>query len=173
MFPSPINTTVRLLLSAVLLLPGSGVSEIRHAHAGGHPPHNHKGIDRRVRNSHHHDLISSEVAGCCPEITDCVSHIHISWFGFHFTHPSPIDSKGGDSGSREGAGTAFVQSLSEADFVVSSRNVVTALLLFVGDDPGSGHKIIESARGHFSSMPATGAPLCDTARHERSGVQLS
>jgi hypothetical protein len=140
--------------------------------AGGDRPHEHKGIDCHVRNSHHHYFISSEVADCYPEITDCVSHIHILWFGFHLTHPSPIDSKGSDSGSREGAGTAFVQSLSEADFVVSMRNVVTALLQFVGDDPGSGHKIIESARGRFSSMPATVAPLCDTARHERSGVQL-
>jgi hypothetical protein len=83
------STPIRLLLSAMVLLPSGGALEVRHAHAHGDKPHQHGGVvsgvphDRTAqhrRSSHSHDLAHSG-----NRIESCVSHVHVSFLGFQFT----------------------------------------------------------------------------------------
>jgi len=172
MFETQFKTTVGVLLSAVLVLPRGGVSEFRHTHPGGDQPHDHlqTASHRHVDHGGGDDQcnLCPDLSGRCVVITNCVSHVHVSCFGFHFTYPSPIDSQDAKQDLR---GPILTQSVNNLVLRAPAQSVAAEFVPIADIEVGRCEAVIEPASARFTSMPAV-AYLCDTARHERSGVQL-
>jgi hypothetical protein len=167
------KSTVRFLLTAVLVLPGGGFTELRHAHPGGAQPHDHPRIARRDPHRQDdsgvdHDRHLRQAAGDSASMTSCFAHVHISCFGFHFTCPSPTDPQETDDDSQ---GPTIGKSFNIVVPRAPAPSVVTEFLALVGDDVGRYEDLAEPASARCCKM-ADVTYLCDTARHERSGVQL-
>jgi hypothetical protein len=189
------SITGRLLLCAAVLVLPSRVA-VQHAHAGGDKPHTHGSGDdcgtgteghrhdgdndrldgHRHPHAHPHDRPqepsrqaerSAEVAGISP----WTAHVHVWLLGFPLTLLVMPDSGTDDDGSQplvvSKADNQFLRARSASsdcgwlsDYCVratlspDARPVPPAPCLQQGEDR--------------SSSP----PLCDTARHARSGVQL-
>jgi hypothetical protein len=171
-FATQFQSIVRLFLSAVLLLPDGGITEIRHSHAGGDRPHDHQRIanydhpidhgsdDARCCGSH-------DLAGRCLVNAGGVPHVHVAWFGFHFTYPSPSDSENANHDAQD---SLIAQLLNISASPEPAPVVAVEFVQVVDHDAGRYQEITEPARMRCSNMPAF-TFLCDTARHERSGVQ--
>jgi hypothetical protein len=172
-FETQFKLSVGLLLSAVFVLPRGGVREFRHTHPGGDQPHDHlqtASHDRHVDHGRGDDQCDfcPDLASSCVVITNCVSHVHVSCFGFHFTYPSPIDSKDPKQDLR---GPILTQSVSNLVLRAPAQSVTGEFVPIADIEAGRCEEVIEPASARFASMPIV-AYLCDTARHERSGVQL-
>jgi hypothetical protein len=173
MFETQFKLSVRLLLSAVFVLPRGGVSEFKHTHPGGDQPHDHPQTashDRHVDHDSGDDQcnLCPDLSCRCVVITDCVSHVHVSCFGYHFTYPSPIDSQDAKQDLR---GPILTQSVSNLVLCAPAQSVAAEFVPIADIEAGRCEEVIEPASARFTSMPVV-AYLCDTARHERSGVQL-
>jgi hypothetical protein len=158
----------RFGLAATLLLANGGGPTLRHAHAGGQVPHTHDASAMKVRKADHgHPHAHPHAA----KLSDSCSHVHFWVFGIEFTSlPLPAD--------REEDSDQWGQ------LVISPLGIGPV----VGDLPGSECNPLAAASiddglaetrpvsldwaDRFASIPAVAALLCDTARHERSGVQL-
>jgi hypothetical protein len=130
------------LVVGVLL---TGVPAWQHAHAAGDQPHSHHGD-----HAHGHDGMGASH-----------SHLHFWLFGMNFT--MPVES--GDSDSQDG----------ESTFLVSAATVLEAaqpLGLACFSEPTCAFGTQATTEASFRSITASAAPLCDTARHERSGVLI-
>jgi hypothetical protein len=134
----------RVLLSAVLLL--TGVPAWQHSHVHGDRPHSHHG-------HRHHELDG---------ISRSRAHLHVTLLGVDFTLPVPSDD---DDQSAQGQPTYVVGAPVVVDVAHAAQPVFPVK---PGPDLG------EPCRCEpvFRCKTALAAPLCDTARHERSGVQL-
>ena len=120
----------------------TGVPAWQHSHAAGNRPHSH---------AHDHDGFGESHA-----------HLHVTLFGVEFTLPVESD----DDDSDEGQSTFLVAAPTAIDPGQSLLHFAALVqpILNVGEPLQ-----IEST---FRCITASAAPLCDTARHERSGVQL-
>lgn len=173
-------------LLTVLLLPVSiAPPGLRHTHAGGNRPHRH---DLIAEHDHAHDCPDHHATGrgstrhnhqdqgdsatlrCRMEsLLPAVAHVHFSWFGMSTSLPvSSIpqeNGQGGDSSAR-----VVVQPF--WDFVSLVRpQVCLAICLSIDWDAVSSGPIVCTVT-RYAAAPVLSAPLCDNARHERSGVQL-
>ena len=97
-------------------------------------------------------------------------HLHLSIFGFSFTLPQPSNSDDGDPGQN---GDLICIRLDQQNCTPAGNGLHSPTFL----DGGSTSLIVQVdggllTRPRFSPITAIAAPLCDTARHERSGVQL-
>lgn len=141
------GTSLLLRLSLVFGVLFTGVPAWQHAHAAGDRPHAHRhGQDHE----HEHDGME-----------DCHCHRHFWLLGVVFT--LPIESDDGDS--HEEQTTFLVASPTVMDAVQPLHFVSPALSILQAGEPAR----IEAT---FRCLAASVAPLCDAARHERSGVLL-
>jgi hypothetical protein len=109
---------------------------------------------------------------CSASLIAVTRHVHLVWFGFEFTLFSP-DEPGSDQGDSALLGKALVR-LAENQLhefahesgwavdVKSDSPIVAPTALFERPIRPAPRPIL-----HVAALP-----LCDTARHERSGVQL-
>ena len=179
----PFDIAARLLLTAVLLTSGSA-GGIRHAHSEGDRPHIHEQIlehehphphDGHDHCAHvHEELAGDTEARSTAEISNAIRHLHFSWLGLDFVLPlpTPVSPNESDDDSNLASEIGVVQLV---DTFVSTSVVAAAPARFASAVPspqGSDSLIWDQRMGRFSSAPAVAAGLCDTARHERSGVQL-
>lgn len=168
-----------LLLIAVMAMPAASSPALRHSHADGDKPHQHRTAlaDHHThgpRHSHsprHHHLTNTsktkrthdEHASPSP-----VEHRHVFWFGFQASLPLPVPER--SDSSRPPAGTEqWVPLITEVTLPDASQ---------------IGSRIPEVDRLAPSELTprlptrcdvrlrqrSAAALLCDTARRERSGV---
>jgi hypothetical protein len=90
------------------------------------------------------------------------AHLHVSLFGIEFTLPVEQD----DDDSDEGQPTHLIAAAPTIALAPSPSHFIAWTLPIL--DFGEPVPIAPT----FRCKTAVAAPLCDTARHERSGVQL-
>jgi len=179
----------RLLLCLAVLISGSQAG-FRHAHAGGDAPHTHgsDGDPHVSSHCHNHDNHCHEGSGhghrhphqhpgemempaADATIEPVTAHVHVWLLGFQFTLPVPRGSETEDEGSQP-----ILISLASGEFVqapcLSPKNDCAGnLCLTPSLLRNEGFLPPELSCRSAESRPSS-PPLCDTARHERSGVQL-
>jgi len=163
-----LNIAVRTVLSATLLLASGGAPTLEHSHAGGENQHDHAALAEHSHDHGHDGTHGHENPTATTGISNSVCHVHVSLLGVNFTFPSspgPNESKS-DSGKQ----TAVI-----AGVVGASMPPVQVRTAFDFAPLGTRldyYRPVLPVAPRFSCIPAISAPLCDTARHERSGVQL-
>ena len=172
----------RLLVAASILLTNSGAPGVCHAHADGDRPHEHRATKHHHHKHHHHghshakrDRQSLKHAES-PTVCRCSHsgrHLHISWFGLNFTLPSPSDENESTDGSHGSTQLVIVRPFDVTATAKPGEPSFGATLFALAAVQGADLSIQVLALPDFSSTPIAVASLCDTARHERSGVQLS
>lgn len=182
----------RSLLAAVVLVGSWMPPAYEHAHADGHTHHHHHGLAAGHDDEHDHgqDHLSTEPArlskmeehgasageerapgqmlAAAPE-----AHVHWSFLMFQLTWPAG-DEEGGSPpvGLADGEELWWVASdcklqadaLRSGNLPATLGDLQSALLQVIGKPPD------DSCRP--PPLPCHRTLLCDTARHERSGVQL-
>ena len=180
----------RILLAASVLLASSGTPGICHAHDDGDRPHVHhvtpaQAIKRhRHEHAHHeHAHAGHHVAGdgrhaepddATVGCSQCQRHLHFStWFGLSITLPSPSDEDESGDGSGRPVTMVIVPSSDVTAVATRGDDSLAAMPLNQDADLVADACAVATAQPDFRSLPVVAALLCDTARHERSGVQLS
>jgi hypothetical protein len=151
------------LLSAVLLLTNGWPVAVQHAHDVGDNPyyHSHAG---RCRSAAATPVVSDG------ELSSVTEHVHLLFLGWELTIVPPKGARPGPcpSGSASGMLAQMV-----AKGGVDRDGIAAPVMTF------SAHRLPEpAAYSHASALdanvqPIAALPLCDTARHLRSGVQLA
>lgn len=153
------------LLSAVLLLTNGWPVAIQHAHDVGNNPYHH---------SHHIDRSAgvavtptvSEADGAVAGVTE---HVHMLWLGWEVTILPPKGSRPGSCPAAAAVGmlAQLVEKDSTGSGIVAAP-VATIIVTPVAD------LVLRADTGRSGDAVSRVAslPLCDTARHLRSGVQL-
>ncbi len=170
---------VRLLLSAAIAFAAIMPPAVRHAHACGDRPHDHELFalddhDHADDHDHDHDGDAAECdhfghEGLSQEYAletedGATSHYHFGWFGWCLTAPT--------SSGISVAISSGVAGLHAVDWLsLDARKSADRLTALEADS----HNLLAARQRmvHCGLMPAASVLLCDTARHERSGVQLS
>jgi hypothetical protein len=132
------------LVPAMLLL---GVPAWKHAHPAGDRPHRH-------HHAHHHD---HDGPG------ESHAHMHVNLFGIEFA--LPVDQR--DDDSDEPRPTTFIAATPLLTLAPLHSHFIGLAQPIAA--PGQPVRIAPLVRRQTTVV----APLCDTARHERSGVQLT
>lgn len=171
---------VRLLLAATLLAAAAMPPAIGHAHRLGSDEHDaHLAHAHAHGHAHHRDahrtphqgvgrqrLCQGPQHGHFEAAAAAVSHWHVSWFGFSLVipgHPVAADDAGGEV------------------VMIAPALVADGSLLPAGStvawaceprSPAARPSLLPSAPAEPTAPPDYLVLLCDTARHERSGVQL-
>lgn len=168
------------LMLAVLLFTGGMPVVIRHAHAVDH--------DRDLERHHPEDYLAlAPAARWQPEtpqdgaehdpgcLLPVAAHVHLFVFGLEFTFEAGSRRGGGDESNGSAPKSSMLARLIEADRLhlqaaddsdsvpVADRAAVPA-----SASPG----FAQQPPRRFIFPPLISRPLCDSARHERSGVQL-
>lgn len=165
-----------LLRSSLILLfvaPAVQPPPIRHAHSGGDQPHQHIAASEHthpLHRGHAHSEADHSVAPAddaqLPQV-----HRHYSFFGFDLALPDRAD------GEHDADHFSFVCAL--VGPAADGKAPVTdswpaALPEPLGDSPDRLDAPGDGRPAHLAPQRALPAgPLCDTARHARSGVQLA
>jgi hypothetical protein len=153
------------LLSAVLLLTNGWPVAVQHAHDVGDNPYHHS----HRHASGHVDLYHVASVG---EAGDAVSgvteHVHMLWFGWEVTILPP---KGGRPGSSPVVVGSPLQ-LAEKNQAENDSVPVPATNSLAVVAVASAGLLSASQRPAASVHRIAALPLCDSARHLRSGVQL-
>lgn len=179
------RTGLVLLLSAVVLLGGMVPPAVQHAHPEGDRSHDHRvsaherqGSGHHGRHSHphphpHRHSHSHRDKGGTPDpLHGPTQHLHISFFWLDISLPLDGDRDPQQKQDTQGTLSAMLVRLSDHEFVVASSPAGMQLLL--------GFPSIATALPDAAERPRPGSreegvssfPLCDSARGERSGVQL-
>jgi hypothetical protein len=136
----------RVLMSVGLLFPG--LPGWRHAHAAGDLPHDH--FEHGHHASHKHQRVGESHV-----------HVHFTLLSVNFTFP--VESS--DDASPHGRVTLLVAASIALDVVSPSQVVSLAQPALEGGE-------VLSVVPTFRCIAVLAAPLCDTARRERTGVLL-
>jgi hypothetical protein len=170
----------RLSLAIAVLLASGGTPGVCHAHADGDRSHDHSPVKAHLHRHGRHQHAHSHAGSAQPNVQRVkptytlagTRHVHFSWFGLSFTFPSQPQDESADSasGSTE---LAIVRSLDVTDLAKPDSAAFDLVVLAMAALQNAGCGISEPALPQFASTPVRAASLCDTARHERSGVQLS
>ena len=184
---------LRWLLSALLIATTTMPPGVCHSHAQGDVPHRHDRTSAGHRHihgvAHHgharphwhdslgHDSLRHGAAVDFERDRDARdaaplrAHMHLSWLGFEFTLPASSIPDDSDP-NRGGSTPCFVRPLGDAVADIRLQTGANQMTLDGSAD------VLSTAEpvclvAPYASKPACGPSLCDTARHERSGVQLS
>ena len=132
----------RVLMFALLLC--ASAPALQHSHPNGNRPHDH-------HDGHHEGM------------GECYAHVHVTLFGIEFT--LPVRSQDDDSDER-GKPTYLVAAWPTIEIGQSCSHFASFAEAIL--DRGEPLQTLPTFRG----KTVVAALLCDTARHERSGVQL-
>lgn len=171
------RTGLNVLLSSALLLGGFVFPVTQHAHAGGERSHDHSPSCCEGDGRHHRHGVSHSHAwaqeGSAEVVHGHTLHRHATFFGIDFSMPlkdSQDVPHGGDD-SMDDERVTFCR-LVEADIEAGSFPAIRATCV---DHSilchASSNGIAISRRQHGREILSS-LPLCDSARGERSGVQL-
>ena len=160
---------IRQVLAAIVLLGSLSPPAYQHSHAGGQGPHQHSGHDFH---SHHDDHAIATPHSHGPLLV-ATPAAHAHWTFLFFSVTLPV---GDESDNR----TLPVEVFDHAVILARSAGLdsVSTFAADVRAQIGAPHHWIlhwtQRGTAHgippfFLSLPNR---LCDTARHERSGVQL-
>jgi hypothetical protein len=174
---------VRALLALAMLLSPHGARGVEHVHADGNTRHSHAGA-AVVPCDHHHAHDAGHHHEHCFERTRVAKqrslirvaqsatrgwHRHLAWFGTSLYVPlGPQDDSDGDS---ENTVAADVQSVGPA-VLVSPGQFFTSAIALGSESLWVPILFIAQCSAPFRHVRTDAFLLCDTARHERSGVQL-
>jgi hypothetical protein len=152
------------LLSAVLLLTNGWPVSIRHAHDVGENPYHHS--HRTAASSLHASPAIGDADG---EVSGVTDHVHMLWFGWEVTVLPPKGSRPAPTATAVGIlAQQGDRSPLEGDAVgVGSANSPAVVAAEPVDPFGASRTLADSVHR------VAALPLCDTARHLRSGVQLA
>jgi len=164
------------LLSAALLLTNGLPISVEHAHhiTGDLQHHRHDGQMRRSQPPGPYVDWHSALAS----VDDVTDHLHLLWLGWEFTVPAPQDQAPGTHAATSVELLARLETLGEADAAAAadgcavfdaSADDATLFADIFYRDAGS-DSFIQAAS---QARPLAALPLCDTALHARSGVQLA
>ncbi len=164
-----------VILSAALLLTNGLPMAVQHAHPVGTnlSHHTHEaGLLWAAPASDDAGLVRSEYTSALSpaSLTEVTEHIHLLWLGMEFTLPAPKGHKPDSSVSASGAGMLARltdQGASEAGSTPSPVFLADCSLTGELFDGGTLPTADLGLPRDVASLP-----LCDTARHARSGVQL-
>jgi hypothetical protein len=178
-----VQALLSMALSAIVLAGSIMPPGIRHGHRGGSDPsHQHSDLSAIPASHSHHDGRSScseQHHGCRndspPAKADMpgkyATHLHFEWFGIPWTLP---DSGKPHKENQVADESQLVYIRSSEDLgVATQQNLrVEKFPLPVSQEPLY-QDAVESRVALFVSPPDAMTLLCDRARHERSGVQLT
>lgn len=187
----------RLFLAATILFAGVRTPAICHAHSEGEHPHDHQNNSFRHQHSHahrhgrrvphdhshhghqhphtdrhQHRASKADVNKQVGSSSHSVRHVHVSIWGLDVTLPSPVGHEESTVDQQletyflaHDSGPATISSFEKTQF----SSLLFSLIAF----PCTDSLVAALERPPFSNNPVLAPSLCDTARHERSGVQLS
>jgi hypothetical protein len=155
-----------------------------HAHPGGDRPHSLGEELQQDRHTHHHGHVGDEhgpqegghgttrsrsltIAALESEL---LWHLHASFLGFEITLPCSPPTGGEEHSSR-----LLAQSYFNVDRAATSNPTDLGFLyalLWASEKSSNWEAVASSPFLNRCAASRGEAPLCDTARHERSGVQL-
>jgi hypothetical protein len=163
-----IRFCVRLLLIVALLGSGYGTPALQHAHAGGETAHDH---DACHEHHDHHSVADHCHVDCGAEsiTASAVPHLHSIWFGM----PVSIPVQNGSNPSGDSPATSCVDSHASDSIVVAAVSVPELVPLPAHCTDSARVPELRELSRSTSIGPVASSPLCDSARHERSGVQLT
>jgi hypothetical protein len=145
-----------------------------HHHGHGHSHAHHNGHSHHEHTDHaHHDDVGFETDSKDQTASDNtlpVNHVHLVWLGFEFTFPEPAKEP---KESQDAETWQFITQISSPMVIGSDAHATPvwgAMHSTVVPKPLSALPCLDS---RFSVKTCLSNPLCDTARHERSGVQLA
>jgi hypothetical protein len=157
----------RWTLATSLLLANGASPALRHTHAGGGVPHTHEAespADHGHAHPHSHPHVFPLTDGC--------SHVHFSLFGIEFMSlPRPADDED-DSDARQPQLALSPLSAGCVPGDLPGPRLSAVAFAIADDEFALTLPVSRHFADGFASLPRIAAPLCDTARHERSGVQL-
>jgi hypothetical protein len=164
-----LSCSIRIALAAVLAVVTTMPPAMGHAHEGGDRPHEHGHADHAEPAHGPAVLAAASAAGGSHR----VSHVHLVWLGMHLTFAWPVSAPA--SGPAEHVVVRLLDPAAPAPVVAAldlaeggwSSWIPPVASTSIGDLPRP-----EAIRRALAAAPPA-ALLCDTARHERSGVQLS
>ena len=169
------NPAVRVSLAALVLLSGAVSPATAHAHPGGDEPHHHgpsevSGHSHHISGHTHHALCPQEAARH-GHLEPSVAHIHLCVWGFEVQLPMPDApfEESGDVPLVDQAVLYRLVELPEAQPPQPTSGSVGCPSQGVADGTAVAD---EPSQGRQSAKRVLSQPLCDAARHERSGVQL-
>lgn len=192
----PCQTGFCWLLSAVFAAANGLPMAVRHEHElqGGLDHHHSASAAAGNRHSHEHSHGAShshraDAAATAAsasrdenpvaargELLAVVSHRHVFWFGFEFTFLATSDDGASpDAAAPTTSPDAFgsLSRLLDGNLFSAERTSVAAPLAALAVQPAP---FAATSSAHLTTraqQPLVSAPLCDAARHERSGVQLA
>ena len=178
------NIAARLLIATSVLLVNGRTPAVCHAHAEGDRPHDHRNSkphDHDHAHPHHshshahhapHRVPHGDSSSTSCHCTNSTRHLHFSWFGVEFTLPAPpVENESSDPfNSTE---IAIVRAVDGPAMVKSNEASAGPDLGALFSVPISQISFAPAVRLQHANTTATLILLCDAARHERSGVQLS
>lgn len=157
---------VHLLLAAVLAVTSLSPTGLQHSHHGGGVQHSsHAFVTETHRHagqghSHRHEL------PCTPELLSGVmAHTHVWLLGFEITLPPGSDS-GNEDDPNDVVLIRIERQCTAPDNVWIDHGL--ALCPVAAVSPVASDEYLPE----HAATPVDSVRLCDTARHERSGVQL-
>jgi hypothetical protein len=166
MWPS-LHAAVRIFLSIAVLGYSFGAPAVKHAHMRGDQAHDH----HASHSHHHHHLADDDQHRLSDPLgTTSTQHLHITWLGLPITLPSEDTPSKTDSSQPDSAAT-LCNDVSPATPAISAYFVPqVALSVWFASLPPELDPPVPRASNRALK---TSIRLCDAARHERSGVQLS
>jgi hypothetical protein len=181
-----IQIGLRVLLAAMVALATLMPEPIRHAHAGGEHPHSHDAdghvhypADDLPNEADHHGHANSchshgdhhALNGHEAELlTASTSHWHYFWFGLNVTLSDPLSGHESNEADHDAVPWIGLASNDTVSLVPPQVSLAEFLSLDATQAFASGPTLCIIRCNAPPQRIA--APLCDTARHERSGVQL-
>ncbi len=184
---SAAGKSLSLLMAAVVLSAATAPPAMRHSHEGGDVPHTHvaDALVQGQRHRHPHEQrhahqpahphdpqhTASAVVQSSSGIAPAV-HYHVWWLGMEWHLPALPHDESRD-GSLPLLDTCLVQLTGEC--VVGPPHEAAGRVFWEAPRSVPGRVYVDDARWFPSGWPhlRSAAPLCDVARHERSGVQLA
>lgn len=162
-----LHNAVCWLLSAVLLLTNGWPVAIKHAHDVGGNPYHHS---HRINGIADASALAPAVAEADGAVSGVTEHVHMLWLGWEVTILPPKGSRSGPCPSAAAVGMLAqpVEKDSTESTGVATPRATTC-----------GTPFADIVLPADAALPSGGSawrvaslPLCETARHLRSGVQL-
>lgn len=172
-----------LLLSAAVLFGGLMPPAVQHAHAEGERPHAHEPVaaaapsEHSHSHSHPHSHSTGPVAEPHPAAAECIQcrtwHRHVVLFGFELCLPMHGDQQHPASSGTAGDDQAVTLiRLIDTVTLAASPQMAKSVLIGLPDLPAVSAVPLPVADSWDGRDTGSSIPLCDSARRERSGVQL-
>jgi hypothetical protein len=176
MKPGLVHHGIAWLLSAALLLTNGLPISVEHAHHISGSLAHHEHVGQAVACAVRPIKLAEAAQASMDDITD---HLHLLWLGWEFTVPTPQDQEPGTHAAASSELLARLETLGDSHSATTVDDPADADCMGLPTSPAPASIIAgdSGSASFFCSAPAArhlaALPLCDAARHARSGVQLA